>query len=96
MVLSSKAKWMSVDYDVYYYTIDVSAAYDFLQTGRVAYSADIGYRNLFMDLKMDTDMGWYKEKDISRGPYATIRVTFSSEEMWKYVTRKERKKESNN
>ena len=91
-----KGEMDGVDYDVYYYTIDASVAYDFLETGRVVYSADIGYQNVFMDLRMDTDMGWYKEKDISRGPYATIRVTFSSEEMWKYVTRKERKKESNN
>ena len=41
-------------------------------------------------------MGWYKEKDIYRGPYATIRIKFSSEEMWKYVKRKDRNKESNN
>ena len=91
-----KGKMEEVDYDVKYYTVDVSAAYDFLETGRLAFSADIGYRNLFMDLKMDNDMGWYKEKDIYRGPYATIRVKFSSEEMWKYVKRKDRNKESNN
>ena len=77
-----KGEMDDVDYDVKYYTVDVSAAYDFLETDRFAYSADIGYRNLFMDLKMDNDMGWYKEKDIYRGPYATIRVKFSSEEMW--------------
>ncbi len=91
-----KGKMDEVNYDVKYYTVDVSAAYDFLETGRFAFSADIGYRNLFMDLKMDNDMGWYKEKDIYRGPYATIRVKFSSEEMWKYVKRKDRNKESNN
>jgi len=91
-----KGKMDEVNYDVKYYTVDVSAAYDFLQTGRFAFSADIGYRNLFMDLKMDNDMGWYKEKDIYRGPYATIRVKFFSEEMWKYTKRKDREKESNN
>jgi len=91
-----KGKMDEVNYDVIYYTVDVSAAYDFLQTGRFAFSADIGYRNLFMDLKMDNDMGWYKEKDIYRGPYATIRVKFFSEEMWKYTKRKDREKESNN
>jgi len=91
-----KGKMEEVNYDVKYYTVDASAAYDFLQTGRFAFSADIGYRNLFMDLKMDNDMGWYKEKDIYRGPYATIRVKFFSEEMWKYTKRKDREKESNN
>jgi hypothetical protein len=45
---------------------------------------------------MTNDMGWYKENDIYRGPYATIRVKFSSEEIWKYVKRKDRNKESNN
>jgi hypothetical protein len=91
-----KATMDEVDYDVKYYTFDASVAYDFFETGRLAFSADLGYRNLFMDLKMDNDMGWYKEKDIYRGPYATIRVKFSSEEMWKYVKRKDRNKESNN
>jgi len=91
-----KGEMDDVDYDVKYYTVDLSVAYDFLETERFAYSADIGYRNLFMDLKMDNDTGWYKEKDIYRGPYATFRVKFSSEEMWKYIKRKDRKKESNN
>lgn len=84
-----------VDYDVKYYTIDMSVAYDFLKTARLTYSADIGYRNLFMDLRMDNDIGWYKEKDIYRGPYATVRIKFSSKEMWKYVKRKDRNKEGN-
>ena len=48
-----KGEMDDVDYDVKYYTVDISAAYDFLETGRLAFSADIGYRNLFMDLKMD-------------------------------------------
>jgi hypothetical protein len=91
-----KGEMDDVDYDVKYYTVDVSVAYDFLKTGRLAYSADIGYRDLYMDLKMDNVMGWYKEKDIYRGPYATIRVKFSSEEMWKYIKRKDRNKTSNN
>lgn len=91
-----KGKMDEINYDVKYYTVDISAAYDFLELDRLAFSADIGYRNLFMDLKMDNDMGWYKEKDIYRGPYATIRIKFSSEEMWKYVKRKDRNKDSNN
>ena len=83
-----------INYDVKYYTVDISVAYDFLETARLTYSADVGYRNLFMDLKMDNDIGWYKEKDIYRGPYATVRVKFSSKEMWKFVKRKDRNKES--
>ena len=85
-----KGEMDEVDYDVKYYTVDISAAYEFLQTSRLTFSADIGYRNLFMDLKMDNDMGWYKEKDIYKGPYATIRIMFSSKEMWKYIKRKDR------
>jgi hypothetical protein len=61
----------------------MGVAYDLLETARLTCSADIGYRNLFMDLKRDNDMCWYLEKDIYRGPYATIRVKFSSKEMWK-------------
>jgi len=91
-----KGEMDDVDYDVKYYTVDISAAYDFLEAGRWGFSADIGYRDLYMDLKMTNDMGWYKENDIYRGPYATIRAKFSSEEMWRYVKRKDRNKESNN
>jgi len=58
-------------------------AYLFLETARLKYSADIGYPNLFIDPKRNNDRGWYKEKDIYRGPYATIRVNFSNKEMWK-------------
>ena len=91
-----KGKKDDVDFNVKYYTVDISAAYDFLETARWAFSADIGFRDLYMDLKMTNDMGWYKEKDIYRGPYATIRIKFSSDEMWKYVKRKDRNKEINN
>jgi hypothetical protein len=87
-----KGKMDDVDYDVKYYTADLSVAYEFLKTARLTYSADIGYRYLFMDLKMDNDMGWYKENDLYQGPYATIRIKFSSEEMWKFVKRKDRNK----
>jgi len=90
-----KGEMDDIDYDVKYYTIDVSVAYDFLETARLTYSADIGYRNLYMDLKMDNDTGWYKELDKYRGPYATLRIKFSSKEMWKYVKRKDRNKENN-
>jgi hypothetical protein len=91
-----KGEMDGVDYDVKYYTVDVSVAYEFLQKGRLTYSADLGFRDLFMDLKMDNDMGWYKEKDIYLGPYATIRIKFSSKEMWKHEKRKDRNKESDN
>lgn len=85
-----------IDYDVDYLTIDVNAAYDFLNRGRWSLSADLGYRYLWLNLDMDNDNGWYKEKDIYQGPYATIRVKFFSKEMWQYVKRKDRKKEESN
>jgi hypothetical protein len=72
-----------VKYDVLYYTYDISAAYEFLQAGRMTYTVDVGYRNLFMDMDVENDIGLYHEKDIYTGPYATIRILFSSEEMWK-------------
>ena len=86
----------NADYDVKYYTIDVSATYEFLRTGRLTYSADIGYRDLFMDLDMENEVGWYHEKDIYKGPYASLRIKFSSAEMWKYVKRKDRVKSNSN
>ena len=85
-------KMDEVNYDVKYYTVDLNVAYEFLKTARMTYFADIGYRYLFMDLKMDNNSGWYKEKDLYQGPYATIRVKFSSEEMWRFVKRKDRNK----
>jgi hypothetical protein len=72
-----------VDYDVLYYTYDITAAYEFLKTGQMTYTVDVGYRNLFMDMDITKDVGTYHEKDIYTGPYATIRVLFSSEEMWR-------------
>jgi hypothetical protein len=71
-----------IDYDVLYYTYDITAAYEFLQAGRMTYTIDVGYRNLFMDMDADSDKGVYHEKDIYSGPYATIRILFSSEELW--------------
>lgn len=78
-------------FDVNYITFDLNGAWDFFEKGRWGLSADIGYRFLFLDLKVENDMGWYKEKDIYQGPYATIRVKFSSKEMWKFVKKKDRK-----
>jgi len=66
--------------------------YDFLEKGRLIYSVDIGFRNLWMDMYMENDLGWYKEKDIYMGPYASLRIKFSSKEMWTFVKRKDRKK----
>ena len=72
-----------VHYDVYYYTYDITAAYEFLQAGRMTYTVDVGYRNLFMNMDIEKDIGTYHEKDIYSGPYATLRVLFSSEELWR-------------
>jgi hypothetical protein len=70
------------DYKVLYYTYDITAAYEFLQTGSWTYTVDVGYRNLFMNMDINKDVGVYHEKDIYSGPYATLRVLFSSEELW--------------
>ena len=77
-----KGEQDGIDYDVLYYTYDIAAAYEFLQTDRMTYTVDVGYRNLFMDMDAENDKGLYHEKDIYSGPYATIRVLFSSEELW--------------
>ena len=71
-----------VHFDVLYYTYDITAAYEFLQAGRMTYTIDVGYRNLFMDMEIEKDIGLYHEKDIYSGPYATIRILYSSEELW--------------
>ncbi len=72
------------EFDVGYYIIDVSVAYEFLRTKRWTYIADVGYRNMYLNLDIENEKGWYSEKDIYRGPYATIRVNFASEEIWKF------------
>ncbi len=48
----------------------------------MTYTVDAGYRNLFMHMDAEKDIGTYHEKDIYSGPHATIRVLFSSEKMW--------------
>ena len=84
-------KMDDMDYDVTYFTVDVNAGYNFLKTNRLTFSADVGYRCLFLDMKIETDNGWYKEEDIYQGPYASVRVLFSSKETWKFVRKKDRK-----
>jgi hypothetical protein len=84
------------NFDVKYLTVDVCGAWDFYQKNRVGMSADIGYRFLFMDLHVDNDIGWYEEKDIYQGPYATLRIKYFSKEMWHPVKHKDRKKEKDN
>lgn len=72
------------EFDVGYYIIDVAVAYEFLRTKRWTYIADVGYRNMYLNLDIENERGWYKEEDIYRGPYATLRVSFASEELWKF------------
>jgi hypothetical protein len=72
-----------MDYDVLYYTYDITVAYEFLKAGRMTYTVDVGYRNLFMDMDASKDTGTYHEKDSFSGPYATIRLLFSSEKLWR-------------
>ena len=81
-----------LNYDVVYYTIDIKAVYDFYKGKNWSYSASLGYRNLFMDMEMENDIGWAKEKDIYSGPYISLRAKFSSIEKWTHVKRKDRKK----
>ncbi len=81
-----------LQYDVLYYTIDVKGVYDFYKGKNWSYSASIGFRQLFMDMHMENDLGWAKEKDIYSGPYISIRAKFSSLEKWTHIKRKDRKK----
>lgn len=85
-----------LQYDVKYYTIDIRASYDFYTGENWSYSASLGFRKLFMDMYMEDDRGWAKEKDIYTGPYFSIRTKFSSSEMWTHVSRKERKANKGN
>lgn len=75
-------------YDVGYYVLDISLVYDFLTTERWTYTAAIGYRDMYLYLDIEKEIGWYHETDIYRGPFASLRVKFSSEELWKYVRKK--------
>ena len=81
-----------MDYDVKYYTIDIKAVYDFYKGDNWSYSASLGFRKLFMDMYMENDLGWAKEKDIYTGPYISLRAKFSSLEKWTHIKRKDRKK----
>jgi hypothetical protein len=80
-----------LDYDVKYYTIDVKGVCDFYKGENWSYSASLGYRQLFMDMYMENDLGWAKENDIYSGPYISIRAKFSSTEKWTHIPRKQRK-----
>jgi len=70
------------DYDVGYYYIDANVAYEFLKTKKVTYTADLGYRNLFMNMEIENTSGWYHEKDIYQGPYVSVKAKIFSHEMW--------------
>lgn len=78
-----KGEQDGANFKVLYYTYDITAAYEFLQAGSMTYTVDVGYRNLFMDMDITKDIGSYHEKDIYSGPYATIRILYSSAELWK-------------
>jgi hypothetical protein len=56
------------------------------------FSFDLGYRFLYMNLRMDNDGGWYNEKGFYQGPYATIRMKFFSKEMLQPHKSKDKKK----
>ena len=81
-----------MDYDVKYYTIDVKGVYDFYKGDNWSYSASLGFRQLFMDMYMENELGWAKEHDIYSGPYISLRAKFSSTEKWTHVKRKDREK----
>jgi len=80
------------DYEVFYYTFDVKGVYDFYQKDNWSSSVSLGYRKLFMVMDVSDERGWAKEEDNYSGPYASIRVKFSSTELWTHISRKERKK----
>ena len=82
-----------LEYDVKYYTIDVKGVYDFYKGKNWSYSASLGFRMLFMDMQMENELGWAKEKDIYTGPYISLRAKFSSTEKWTHIPRKQRKQQ---
>ena len=90
------AKKDDVDYDVTYFTVDLNAAWDFLKKKRTKYSVDLGFRTLFLDMKIENENGWYKEKDNYFGPYISVRILFSSKDLWSFTKKKDRKKSENN
>ncbi len=77
-----KGEQDGMDYEVFYYTFDMKGVYDFYKSENWSYSASLGYRKLFMDMYVENDIGWGKEKDNYSGPYLSIRAKFSSTEMW--------------
>lgn len=80
-----------LQYDVLYYTIDLKGVYDFYKGDNWSYSVSLGFRTLFMDMEMENDLGWAKEKDIYSGPYISIRAKFSSIEKWTFIRKKGKK-----
>ena len=88
-----QGKMSEYDYKVTYLTADINGSYDFLHTSRIILSADLGYRFLYMKLESENDIGLYQEKDFYNGPYLTAKIRFFSKAMWKYVKKKDRKKE---
>ena len=79
-----KGNMEGADYDVEYFILDLSGAYEFLKKNNWTYIVSAGYRNMFLYLDIEKDVGWYNEEDIYQGPYMGLRVKFSSQDLWKF------------
>jgi len=79
-----KGNMEGADYDVEYFILDLSGAYEFLKKNNWTYIVSAGYRNMFLYLDVEKDVGWYNEEDIYQGPYMGLRVKFSSQDLWKF------------
>jgi len=76
---------------VWYYTLDVRGAYDVIRSPHWVGSLGLGYRSMFMDLKMDfaDARGWYHEEDHYIGPYLSLVVKFVGSQRWDPVLARE-------
>ena len=68
----------SMDYTVYFVTLDARAGYEFYNDGKYKSTFYVGYRYLYMDSKTSQDDGsWYKETDTYDGPFINLAIKYT-------------------
>ena len=66
-----------LDYTVYYYTLDIKAAYEFYRKNNYTAVGSFGYRHLYMDTKAtQSDGSWFEEKDRYAGPFLSVLIKY--------------------
>lgn len=85
-----------LDYTVWYYNLEARASYDVFKKGNWSGNVAAGYRTMVMDMDMEKNSSWAKEKDLYRGAFLGFRVKFSrfsdDPEWIKYQEKKAAKK----